>query len=182
MLRVSTHNLVRAGSRSSCLDVGLVSCWPKSSKQWRETFEALQNIQSRVRTQGNLGVRACQHAHSPSLSDDHEESKHRGSQDIICGCSSTINCGLGARGRRLHVIDHGQIRQLRCCEPKLRMPERPVTLSLVLSELSHGANKNSRFVCRLFESSALQCNLAVTYCNIASKTRREEGAWPEIPR
>lgn len=58
----------------------------------------------------------------------------------------------------------------------------PVTLFLLLSELSHGADKKQPPHVAYFEHSALQCNLVVTYRNIASKTRREEGAWPENPR
>jgi hypothetical protein len=61
-------------------------------------------------------------------------------------------------------------------------PNGPVILSLFLSGLSHGASKDSCFVYRLSESSALQCNLAEMYYNMASKTRRGEATWPEIPR
>lgn len=47
---------------------------------------------------GNLGVFVCaKHAHSSSLSNDHDEKKHGGSPGYnIVGASSTTNCCPGA--------------------------------------------------------------------------------------
>lgn len=112
----------------------------------------------------------AKHAGPSSLSHGHGENKHGASAGTICGCSSTTNCCLGADDCTSSTTVGSD--NSGACRPATPYTQtNPVTLSLLLSELSHGANKNSRFVCRLFESSALRCNLAVTYCNIASETR-----------
>lgn len=83
----------------------------------------------------------CQRALYPSLTSVHDENKHRESPDANCGCSFSTNCRLGADDCRSSGTVRSDIQVLRA-----NISMDPVTLSLLLSELSHGGNKNSRFV------------------------------------
>lgn len=101
--------------------------------------------------QRNLGVCVCQHALCPSFMVEISTGYH---QTQIVDASSSANCRLGPDDCTSSGTVRSDILVLRA-----NISNDPVTLSLLLSELSHGANENSRFVSLILSTQPYNATL-----------------------